>query len=63
MNMIPIGSAQIPYVQYDDKASQIIVQYSTGRTEAVMNVKKEELAGLLLSTNRYDWVVKLKHRT
>lgn len=62
MNMIPIGSRQIPYVQYDDQSSQMIVQYSTGRTEAVANVKQEDVNHLLSSPNRYDWIVRLKQR-
>jgi hypothetical protein len=63
MYMIPIGSRQIPYVQYDDEAAQILVQYSTGRTEAVANVNREDVSSLLASPNRYDWIVRLKRRT
>jgi hypothetical protein len=62
MNMIPIGSKQIPYVHYDDQSSQIIVQYSGGQTEAVQGVKEEDVHSLLASPNRYDWVMRLKRR-
>jgi hypothetical protein len=62
MNMIPIGSRQIPYVHYDDKSSQMILQYSTGHTESVANVRQEDVNLLLSSPNRYDWIVRFKHR-
>lgn len=59
MNFIPIGSKQIAYVQYDDQAAQMVVQYHAGRTDTYTGIRLEEYQSLVNSCNPYDMIVKL----
>jgi hypothetical protein len=57
--IIPIVSKQIAFVQYDEQAAKMIVQYHTGRTQAFTGVNPNEYQTILSSTNGYDFLVKL----
>lgn len=59
MNMIPIGSRQIAYVQYDDQSSNMIVHYHTGFTASYANINKTDYQRIETATNRYDFLMKL----
>lgn len=59
MNIIPIVSKQIAYVQYDDQSSSMIVQYHTGYKASFPNVKQDDYLMIATSTNGYDSLVKL----
>ncbi|UJF36255.1 KTSC domain-containing protein [Paenibacillus hexagrammi] len=57
--MIPIVSKQIAYVQYDDQASQMIVQYHTGLQASFADVKQDDYQTIASSTNSYDSLMRL----
>jgi hypothetical protein len=59
VNMIPIVSRQIAYVQYDDQSSSMIVQYHTGFKASYSNVKQDDYQMIVASTNRYDSLMRL----
>ncbi|WP_281889879.1 KTSC domain-containing protein [Paenibacillus sp. YYML68] len=62
MKLIPIGSKQIQYVQYDDEASQMHIQYYTGQTHTCTNIAPDQYNMLLQSPNRYDLIMKMAAR-
>lgn len=59
MYMVPIGSKQISFVQYDDQSSNMTVHYHTGRTEAFYGVEKVDYQSIVMSSNRYDSLIRL----
>ncbi|NEW07233.1 KTSC domain-containing protein [Paenibacillus sp. SYP-B3998] len=59
MNMIPIVSRQIAYVEYDDQSSSMTVQYHTGFKASYSNVKEDDYLLIVTSTNRYDSLMRL----
>lgn len=59
IDIIPIGSKQIAYVQYDDQSAHMIVHYHTGHTLAINDVHQDEYLIIKSATNRYDYLVKL----
>jgi hypothetical protein len=59
MDIIPIVSKQIAYVQYDDQLAHMIVHYHTGHTLAINDVHQDEYLIIKSATNRYDYLVKL----
>lgn len=59
MYMVPIGSKQIAYVQYDDQTANMTVHYHTGRTQAFHGVRKDDYQMIVASANRYDSLMKL----
>ncbi|MEW9699834.1 KTSC domain-containing protein [Paenibacillus sp. SI8] len=59
MNIIPIVSRQIAYVEYDHQSSSMIVQYHTGFKASYSNVKEADYQMIVTSTNRYDSLMRL----
>jgi len=59
MHILPIGSRQIAFVQYDDQASRMIVQYHTGLTTSYHDILPADYAKIVDSTNRYDSLLRL----
>ncbi|MEK8130973.1 hypothetical protein WMW72_24000 [Paenibacillus filicis] len=59
MQWIAIGSKQIPYVHYDDQASQMHIHYYTGQTLTCSGVAPDQYHLLLQSPNRYDMIMKM----
>ncbi|SDE23384.1 KTSC domain-containing protein [Paenibacillus sp. UNCCL117] len=59
MKMISIGSKQIPYVRYDDQASQMHIHYYTGQTLTCSGVAPDQYRQLLQSPNRYDMIMRM----
>lgn len=57
--IIPIVSKQIAFVQYDDQAAKMTIQYHTGRTQVFTGVNPNEYQTILSSANGYDFLVKL----
>lgn len=59
MKMIPISSKQIPFIEYDDEALQIHIQYHTGQTFTCSGVNEDQVRLILQSSNPYDMIVKM----
>ncbi|WP_159885818.1 hypothetical protein [Paenibacillus puerhi] len=59
MKVISIGSKQIPYVHYDDQASQMHIHYFTGQTLTCSGIEPDQYRLLLQSPNRYDMIMKM----
>ncbi|MFC5449650.1 KTSC domain-containing protein [Paenibacillus aestuarii] len=59
MNIIPVESKQIAYVQYDDQSSSMIVHYHTGYKASYSNVNQDDYLMIVSSTNRYDSLMRL----
>jgi hypothetical protein len=59
MKLVPILSKQISFIQYDDEAFRMIVYYHTGKTQDLPDVKPDEYASILTSSNRYDSLMRL----
>lgn len=62
MQLLSIGSKQIPFVQYDDQASQMHIQYYTGQTYTCLDVAPDQYQMLLQSPNRYDMIMRMTAR-
>jgi hypothetical protein len=59
MKYIPIGSKQIAYVSYDDKSSQMHIQFHTGHSHICNGIDQEQVQRLMQSDNSYDLVMQL----
>ena len=60
MNVIPIESKQIGYVEYDSERSCMIAHFTTGEVR-VYPVSREEYAVLGTSSNKYDCFVRMTY--
>lgn len=58
MNVIPIESKQIGYVEYDTERSCMIAHFTTGEVR-VYSVSWEEYSVLCASSNKYDCFVRM----
>lgn len=58
MNVIPIESKQIGYVEYDAERSCMIAHFTTGEIR-IYPVSREEYAVLGSSSNKYDCFVRM----
>ncbi|GAA3402564.1 hypothetical protein ACFFNY_04615 [Paenibacillus hodogayensis] len=58
MNVIPIESKQIGYVEYDLERSCMIAHFMTGEIR-VYPVSREEYAKLAASSDKYDCFVRM----
>ncbi|MEF3306128.1 hypothetical protein [Paenibacillus sp. GYB003] len=61
MNVIPIESKQIGYVEYDAERSCMIAHFATGEIR-VYPVSREEYAVLGAASNKYDCFVRMTSR-
>jgi hypothetical protein len=59
LNIVPIISKQISFIEYDDQTLRMIVYYHTGKTQDVLDVNPDEYASILTASNRYDSLMKL----
>lgn len=58
MNVIPIESKQIGYVEYDADRSCMIAHFTTGEIK-IYPTSREEFAALGASSNKYDCFVRM----
>lgn len=58
MNVIPIESKQIGYVEYDVERSCLIAHFTTGEIRTYP-VSREEYSVLCASSNKYDCFVRM----
>lgn len=59
MQVVPIESKQISYIQLDDNTHSLTVHYHTGEIRSYSQVQPEDIEHLLASSNKYDSLVSM----